>query len=143
MTLELGDVIAQIGGDGGGGGPVPHRYVYDFGHAPIPDDDVIMHEVPDVPEGATLVVTLEWAGPETFEPAVVLNHAPASWTGDKRPPSAIGFAAGYDSEFPEFQPISVVATTSGKEEWGRFAITAVAEGYTATKLTVIVIPAIK
>lgn len=136
MTLELGDVIAQIGGDGGGGGPVPHRYVYDFGHAPIPVDGAIMHEVPDVPEGATLVVTLDWSGPEATEiggPAVTMWHAfdDVGALGVPVDPFGSGFL-----------PITVVSTASG-EERGSFAVAALTEGYTATTLTAIVIPAIK
>ena len=131
MALELGDVIARIGGDGGGGGPVPYRYVYDFGHAPIPvtlDGDFLTHEVPDVPSGATLVATLEWHGPETLEPAVAMGHVfdPAWGLAD----TAIGVAS---------LPLTVVTTAYGRTP-GMFGVGALAEGCTATKLTVIIIP---
>ena len=140
MALELGDVIAHIGGDGGGG-PVPHRYVHDFGPTPIPvttSGDVLMHEVPDVPEGATLVVTLHWAGPETGGTGMMLAHVVDEAV-------AFGLATEYDFGYEaRFPPVTVVATASGEEEErGMFFFVAVAEGYTATKLEAIIIPAIK
>lgn len=128
MTLELGDVIARIGGDGGGG-PVPLRYVYDLGDMPIATDGQSGFLVPDVPEEATLVASLEWAGPETGGPAVVVSH------GDDH---ALGGALDAGSGFP---PITVVSTASGGES-GFLIFTAIAEGFTATSLTVIIIPTI-
>lgn len=129
MTLELGDVIARIGGDGGGGGPTPHRYVHDFGTTPIPTDSVITHEVPDVPEGATLVASLEWAGPETVELAVMMEHGADA---------AVGVAINAEGGFP---PVNVVSTASGPER-GLLNFMAVDEGFTATSLTAIIIPTI-
>ena len=129
MTLALGNVIASIGGDGGGGGPVPHRYVHDFGPTPIPAGGALTHVVPDVPEGATMVATLEWDGPETGGFAVAL---------DSGFDAAAGVALSADSGL---LPVTVVSTASGPER-GLFNFIALAEGYTATRLTVIIIPTI-
>ena len=129
MTLALGDVIASIGGDGGGGGPVPHRYVHDFGPTPIPAGGPITHVVPDVPEGATLVATLEWDGPETGELAVIMEHGADAAVG-----VAIDMGTG-------LLPATVVSTASGPES-GLLNFMAVDEGFTATSLTVIIIPTI-
>ena len=129
MTLELGDVIAQIGGDGGGGGPVPSRHVYDLGDMPIDPGGNSEFLVPDVPEGATLVASLEWAGPETGGPAVMMEHGDDATLG-----ATFGPGSG-------FLPITVVSTASGVGR-GTFIFIAAAEGYTATSLTVIIIPAI-
>lgn len=129
MTLALGDVIAQIGGDGGGGGPVPSRHVYDLGDMPITTDGLSGFIVPDVPEGATLVATLEWDGPETGGPGVVVTAGTAAAAG-----VAINGGAG-------FFPVTVVGTAKGSER-GAIGIQAGAEGYTATRLTAIIIPTI-
>ncbi|QGS35317.1 hypothetical protein FOB82_10615 [Corynebacterium xerosis] len=130
MTYALGDVIARIGGDGGGTVPTPHRYVHDFGPTPIPAGGALSHEVPGVPEGATLVATLEWDGPETGGPVVVSSGTAA----------AVGVAMDFgDGFFPVTIAASDVITTEGGVT---VRIEAGAEGYTATRLTAIIIPTI-
>ena len=128
MTLELGDVIARIGGDGGGGAAA-HRYVYDLGDMPIDPGGQSAFQVPDVPEGATLVATLEWTGPETGGLNVGMIH------GDD---AALGVTFGPGADF---LPITVVATASGVDR-GVISLFASAEGFTATSLTAIIIPTI-
>lgn len=131
MTLELGDVIAQIGGDGGGAGPTPHRYVHDFGPTPIPAGVGLSHVVPDVPEGATLVATLEWDGPETGGPGVIVSAGTAASVG-----VAINTGAG-------FIPVTIAESDVITADGGvTVIIQAGAEGYTATRLTAIIIPTI-
>lgn len=130
MTYALGDVIARIGGDGGGGGPVPHRYVHNFGPTPIPAGGAIAHVVPDVPEGATLVATLEWDGPETGGPGVIVSSGTAATVG-----LALNVGAG-------FFPVTIAASDVNGSERGVVIIQAGDEGYTATRLTVIIIPTI-
>lgn len=134
MTLALGNVIASIGGDGGGG-VTPHRYVHDFGPTPIPAGGAILHKVPDVPEVATMVATLEWDGPGTGELAVIMEHG-----GD----SAVGVAFDMGTGL---LPATVVSNVDDRDdpensERGVVSIQAVAEGYTAIRLTAIIIPTI-
>lgn len=108
---------------------MPSRHVYDLGDMPIDPGGQSGFRVPDVPEGATMVATLEWTGPETGGPAVAMESGADA---------AFGVALNTGSGF---LPVTVVSTASGGER-GVLIFTAAAEGFTATSLTVIIIPTI-
>lgn len=128
MTLELGEVIARIGG----GGPVPSRYVYDLGGQPIPTSGSITQAI-DANPGEVVAATLEWTGSPSGDPAVSLSNGAGA--------ISVGVSFPLDGvEGPI--PVSVIwVQREGVSPM--IEIMANEGGYTATRLTVIVIPQIE
>lgn len=135
MTLELGDVIARIGGDGGGG-PAPLRYVYDLGGQTIPVGESLLREV-DADTGDTVVATLEWDGAETGGLGVALMGSFTGVGGYQAAAAGVAMRA----EDGALVPVSIVGEVDPQGIAG-VQIMSLADGWTATRLTVIVIPTI-
>ena len=131
MTYTLGDVIAQIGGDGGGG-PIPRRHVYDLGGQPIPTSGAITQAI-DANPGDVVAATLEWTGTPSMSPAVSITNIAGS--------IAIGVPFPLDGG-EGLIPASIIWVQ--REGFApMIEIVAGEGGYTATRLTVIVIPQIE
>ena len=132
MTLELGDVIARIGGDSGGGGAAARRYVHEFGQTPIPADGTALAVKVNAQPGETVVATLEWDGPATAQPVVVLQVEEGG-----------GFGSAFPTDGGGLAPVTAIGQAVDTEAGQIRVISMGAAGYSAIRLTFIVIPTIE
>ena len=132
MTLALGDVIARIGGDGGGGAAA-RRYVHEFGQTPIPADGTALAVKVNAQPGETVVATLEWDGPATAQPVVVLQVEEGG-----------GFGSAFPTDGGGLAPVTAIGKVAPVAEAGLVQVMSMgAADYSAIRLTIIVIPTIE
>ena len=124
-------MIARIGGDGGGGAAA-RRYVHEFGPTPIPADSTPLGAQVSVQPGETVVATLEWDGPATAQPVVVLQVEEGG-----------GFGSAFPTDGGGLAPVSAIGQAVDTEAGQIRIISMGAAGYSAIRLTIIVIPTIE